>query len=334
MEHFAPHSSSVFEGYYSKFFLPSGASLALIICSVPQASERPHMVSFTYVPQDVSKIFQKELWVKRIERIRTGPGNAFELLVPGIGHVKCGPDSTTEFALEHEDFSFHAKTKNRTPWAPRKDTPEGLLVHLPLPLHWHAHSLSSDCDFSLSIPSQELPTVDRHCTAIVHQEKNWAKSFPKSHIWIQARDGARGFCCAGGQLLGMQAYLLGYRSADYVIDFQPPFALQAFGIAPFMSVDIDWESRAFKLSVQNFRQKIVVHATAPAGTFFGLSAPFSDGHRENYLGESFQAMLDVEIYRSRLFGAWRLLCKDRFEGAALEFGGGYYPSRGTEKKRN
>lgn len=56
----------------------------------------------------------------------------------------------------------------------------------------------------------------------------------------------------------MQAYLLGYRSADYVIDFQPPFALQAFGIAPFMSVDIDWESRAFELSVQNFRQKIVV----------------------------------------------------------------------------
>lgn len=77
----------------------------------------------------------------------------------------------------------------------------------------------------------------------------------------------------------MQAYLLGYRSADYVIDFQPPFALQAFGIAPFMSVDIDWESRAFELSVQNFRRGIVVHATAPAGTFFGLSAPFSDGRR-------------------------------------------------------
>ena len=58
-----------------------------------------------------------------------------------------------------------------------------------------------------------------------------------------------------------------------------------------------------------------MHATAPAGTFFGLSAPFSDGHRENYLGESFQAMFDVEVYRSRLFGAWRLLCKDRFEGS-------------------
>lgn len=147
------------------------------------------MVSFTYVPQDVSKIFQKEVWVKRIERIRTGPGNAFELLVPGIGHVKCGPDSTTEYELEHEDFSFHTKTKNRTPWELRKDTLEGLLVHLPLPLHWHVHSLSSDCDFSPSIPSQELPTVDRHGTAVVHQEKNRAKSFPKAHL-----DPSTGWC--------------------------------------------------------------------------------------------------------------------------------------------
>ncbi|OCL12903.1 hypothetical protein AOQ84DRAFT_311414 [Glonium stellatum] len=334
MEYFAPHPSSVFEGYYSKFSLPSGASLALIICSVPRASERPHMVSFTYVPQDASKIFQKELWVQQIERIRTGPGCAFELLVPGIGYVKCGPDSITEYELEHSNFSFHAKTKNRMPWALRKDTPEGLLVHLPLPLHWHVHSLGSDCDFSLSIPSQELPSADQHGTAAVHQEKNWAKSFPKSHIWIQARDGPRSFCCAGGQVLGMQAYLLGYRNADHAIDFQPPFALQAFGIAPFMSVDIDWENRIFKLSVQSFRQKIVVRATAPAGTFFGLSAPFPEGHRENYLGESFQATLDVEVYESGWFEAWRLVCKDRFEGAALEFGGGYYPSRGTEKKRN
>lgn len=113
----------------------------------------------------------------------------------------------------------------------------------------------------------------------------------------------------------MQAYLFGYRSAYHVIDFQPPFALQAFGIAPFMSADIDWESQAFELSVQNFGRGIVVHATAPVGIPFGPSAPFSDGHRENYLGESFQAMLDVGVYRSGLFGAWRLLCKDRFEGS-------------------
>ncbi|KAJ9668682.1 hypothetical protein H2201_001325 [Coniosporium apollinis] len=334
MEHFAPHNSSVFEGYYSKFTLPSGASLALIICSVPKATKRPHMVSFTYVPKDVSKIFQRELWVENIERVPTGPDNAFELRVPGLGYMKCAPDSTTEYKLDHEDFSLEGITTNRIPWSETRDTPEGNLVYLPIPLHWHVQSPGSECKLSLKIPSADVPAADAEGKAMVHQEKNWAQSFPSAHIWIQAREGARGFCLAGGQILGMEAYLLAYRSEKWNVDFRPPFALKALGISPFMSVMPNWDNRSFELSVQSFRTKIVARAKAPAGTFFSLSSPFPEGHRENYLGQSFQATLDVEVYESGWFGPWNLVHKDRFEGAALEFGGEYYPQRGTDKKMN
>ncbi|KAF2496034.1 hypothetical protein BU16DRAFT_526563 [Lophium mytilinum] len=307
------------------------------------------MVSLTYVPRDASNIFQSELWVDNIERLRTGPGNAFELRVPGIGHVRCDPDSTTSYEFSHPSFSFSAKTRTHTPWSPSKSTPEGILVHLPLPLHWHVQSLASECDFELHIPSlglTELPNSDRSGQATVHQEKNWANSFPKAHIWIQARaddgDGPHGICLAGGQVLGMTAYLLGYRGINplHNIDFTPPYALSVFGLSPFMTVNNDWEKRRFDLSVQVLWQKVVVKATAPAGTFFALAAPFGEGFRDNFLAESFAATVDVEVWRKSGwgswfgFGEWQLVCKDRFEDASLEFGGEYYPLRGSEKKRN
>lgn len=37
-EHYAPHKNASFEGWYSKFRLPSGGSIALIISSVPGAA--------------------------------------------------------------------------------------------------------------------------------------------------------------------------------------------------------------------------------------------------------------------------------------------------------
>ncbi|KAF2401342.1 hypothetical protein EJ06DRAFT_529473 [Trichodelitschia bisporula] len=210
MQHYAPHLNATFEGYYSRFMLPSGASLALIVCSVPKAAQKPHMLSFTYVPSGSSNIFQRELWVESIERIpATGSNNAFRLLIPGIGYVACSADSTMEYSLDSAEFSLHATTKTRTPWSKHQKSPEGWLAHLPLPLHWHVHSVASECEFSLSIPSiAGLPEADTQGMAVVHQEKNWAQSFPDAHIWVQARKGFRGFCCAGGSILGMEAFLL------------------------------------------------------------------------------------------------------------------------------
>ncbi|KAL1306775.1 hypothetical protein AAFC00_005436 [Neodothiora populina] len=347
MEHYKPHPSATFEGYYSKFKLPSGAHLALIICTVPGATKKPHMISFTYVPRDTSKIYQKELWVERLDMpvpsaSPSGSGVTFEQHFPG-GRVICHEDSTTEYAIANEHFNFTAKTKSRTPWSPSMSTPEGLLVYFPIPLHWHVQSLSSKVDFTLQIHDHEgtsLPQVDRSGKALVHQEKNWANSFPSAHIWVQARDEATnsGICIAGGQILGLEAYLLGYMSKNpcHSLTFRPPLAVQVGGWSPTMQATPKWEDRTFELSVQSWTQKLVVKARAPKGTFFGLSSPFAEGHRENFLGQSFEADITVEVWEAEgwLLGGWRKVQEEHFKRGSLEFGGAYYGQAGTEKRRN
>jgi len=348
MEHHAPHALARFEGWYSKFNLQSGASLALIICSVPKAKKHPpHMVSFTYVPPagSTNRIYQKELWVKDIHRVKTGPKNAFELRVPGVGFMRSENDATTTYHLESDEFTFNATTKSTAPWSSKTNTPEGPLVYLPLPLHWHVQALASKMEYDMKFPESErsvvLPPEDRQGIAVVHQEKNWANSFPSAHIWVQARDGDRGFNLAGGQILGMTAYLMGYRNKtdkeNVEIDFRPPFALKVFGWSPFMDVEPDWSNRAFHLDVCGWRQRLKVKCVAPHGSFFGLSAPFSDGHRPNFLGQSFQATLEVEVFERRGWWwapKWESVRTDTFEGASLEFGGEYYPMAGSEVTRN
>ncbi|KAF2255635.1 hypothetical protein BU26DRAFT_512602 [Trematosphaeria pertusa] len=321
--------------YYSKFDLPSGAHIALVICTVPDAKTRPHMVSFTYYPASGSPIFQREHWVSAIERTTTGPGNAFELRIPDMGTMAVDADSTTTYSLSCPEWSLSAMTGSHTPWHPRKKTPEGWLVRLPLPLHWHVHSLSSPTAFQLDIPSLRLPRADRKGRATIHQEKNWASSFPASHMWIQARDGEneRGVCLAGGRILGMTAYMLGYRSRDLNVDFVPPFALAVLGfISPFMSVDVDYANRAFEISVSNLFYRIDLKARAPKeGGWFGLGSPFPEGHRRNFCTESFLTEVEVAVFRRGWWG-WSEVRKERFENASLEFAGGYFPERGEKRE--
>ncbi|KAF2748134.1 hypothetical protein M011DRAFT_467178 [Sporormia fimetaria CBS 119925] len=337
MEHYAPHTNAKFEGFYSKFGLPSGAHIALIICSVPKATTLPpHMVSFTYYPKTGTDIFRRDQWVQDIYRIKTdGKTHAFELRVPGVGFMRCDADSTTEYSLDGDGWSIHAKTKTRTPWQPRMETPEGWMVRLPLPLHWHVHSLNSLADCELEIPSVDLPKEDNKGWAMIHQEKNWASSFPSAHMWIQAfnRDTGSTICLAGGKILGMTAYLVGYRSKDLDISFRPPFSLALFGWSPTMSVDVNWKRGAFNLGVTSFWKKLEIEAVAPKdrGGWFGLPAPFSEGHRENFLTESFLADVKVTVFEKEgwIFGGWRQVKRESFKNASLEFGGDYFPDRGT-----
>lgn len=332
MEHHKPHPSAVFEGYYSKFDLPSGAHLALVACRIKDAKQKPYMISFTYVPAPGhGKTFQKELWAESMEMTPASNGNGFRISMPGTGFINWDSNGT-EYDVECSEFSLKAKSTSTTPWSKTADTPESLLVRLPLPLHWHVQSLASECTFKLEIPGQNLLTIDKSGEAMIHDEKNWAHSFPSAHMWLQARDGDRGFCCAGGQILGMEAFLLGYRSKNLNVDFRPPFAVRFAGLSPFLSYSSNWDDRTFEASIQSFRQKIVVKASAPAGTFFSLSSPFPEGHRENYLGQSFQATIEVKVYESGWFSPWRLVREDRFQNGSLEFGGGYYPPAGSKQR--
>ncbi|GIZ40953.1 hypothetical protein CKM354_000427300 [Cercospora kikuchii] len=332
MEHHRPHKNASFEGYYSKFDLPSGAHLALVCCQVKGAKQKPNMVSFTYVPKhDAASYFQREVFSVDMKQEASTEDNGFVIDIPEMGYVRWYEDHT-EYKIHHADFTLEAKTLSRTAWSKHANTPESWLVNLPLPLHWHVQSLASECDYKLEIRDYKLPPQDQAGRAMIHDEKNWATSFPSAHMWLQARDGDRGFNCAGGQILGMEAFLLGYRSKDLELDFRPPFAVRVPGLGPFMTYTKNWNDRTFELNVQSFRQKLTVKAFAPRNTFFSLTSPFPEGHRENYLGQSFNATIEVKIYESEWLSPWKLVREDKFENASLEFGGGYYPPAGSKER--
>jgi hypothetical protein len=301
------------------------------------------MVSFTYYPASGHPIFQREHFVPNIERVTTDKSSkAFELRVPGMGVVSTSGDGRTSWRLEAEDGSWRlqAEGESWTKWRQDKSTPEGWMINLPLPLHWHVHSLCSSCSFSLDIPSlgDDFPAQDRKNRATVHQEKNWASSFPDAHMWVQAWDdeNKRGICLAGGKILYNTAYLLGYRSPSLNLDFVPPFSVSYLNIlSPFMSVSNDWESRTFTISVSNYFHKLELKAHAPKEPgWFGLASPFPDGHRANFSRESFIATIEAQIFEKdgwMPWSAWKKVKDEKFEGASLEFAGGYYPERGENK---
>ena len=106
MEHHAPHKGAAFEGYYSKFDLPSGAHIALVVCKVHNDKSRPNLLSFTYMPQDASNIYQKEVFPHEMEMRKLSPDNAFEITIPGIGFVRWHGNSTAEYDIKHESFTF------------------------------------------------------------------------------------------------------------------------------------------------------------------------------------------------------------------------------------
>ncbi|KAH9809528.1 hypothetical protein Tdes44962_MAKER06136 [Teratosphaeria destructans] len=338
MEHHAPHRRAAFEGYYSKFDLPSGAHIALIVCQVRGAKSNPHVVSFNYVPQDVSRAYQKDVYVDNIDMVEFAKDHSFGLEVKGLGYARWNADATAEYRFDHDDFSFHGKTTSPTPWSSHTSTPEALLAYLPLPLHWHVQSLASKCDFQMKLPGYDLPEADRSGQAMVHEEKNWAQGFPSAHMWLQARNEDSSFCAAGGQIMGMDAFLVGYRSKGLDLDFRPPFSLRFLGLGPFLSYAHEWENREFELDVKKFGlygwHKLEIKATAPKGTFFTLSAPFPEGFRENFLAESFQARFEIKVYESGWFTGWNLVRKEVFTGSSLEFGGGYYPPAGSKRKNH
>lgn len=361
MNQFKPHAKAAFEGYYSKFRLPSGASLALIVCSVFGAEQRPHMVSLTYVPsqsrprgrtlqgrtgtgpevrtgQAGRGVIQKEVWVDSITYDSTGP-RQFKITVAGIGEVTVKGDIVS-YSLSHSDFSFTAQTGgDRVGWieGDGNSTPAGLFTHLPLPIQWHVHTLASSAIFTLSIPGNDtVAPEDRSGSAIVHIEKNWARSFPKSYIWVQGlkEENKKGICIAGGNAIEpVEAYLIGYRPGNgTTIGFRPPFTVSVLGVSPFVITKRNVEEGYLMLSVQSFTRKIVVTVKTDPETFFTLSAPLPEGHRPKFCAQSFEAEIKVETYSSWLgMGPWRKRGEDTFSDGSLEFGGEYYTKSGKSK---
>lgn len=324
------------------------------------------MVSVTYVSADSKRHWQREYWPDLIEfnnnndkdgNNRQTGADGFIMQVRGMGYVDCR-DAQETYHLVTEDFSLHAQTApgTREPWLQddAASTPAGLLVHAPLPIQWHIHTLCSAVTFKLSITptsgpggsrGQEeelaLAPQDREGECSVHHEKNWARSFPARYMWVQAWDEEtrRGLCIAGGEALpGIEAYLLTYtdrgrqQQTRESWTFTPPWTFGVLGFSPACTTRHDYQGRQFSLDTSTWTRRIVVESSAPRDTFFQLSAPLPEGHRSNFAQQSFAATHQVHLYkRNWPWQAWTLVLKDTFHHGSLEFGGGYYDDAGKKE---
>jgi len=208
MDHFKHHRNVIFEGEYTRFTFPSGASLIIIICIVHDAPERPVNVNITYVPPGDGPIWQRDFWP---DELAVQPPSAKSGLIlsakfagdadPVSGYVSPSNGVVAKINAAGGKFSFHdssgihfeASIHSHTPWSRTNISPEGLFISLPLPLHWHVLSPYSPSSATLRLPSDYTSSLGDALPAelvspvdcVAHFEKNWAKGFPEAHVWVQ-----------------------------------------------------------------------------------------------------------------------------------------------------
>ncbi|WVQ99777.1 hypothetical protein IAU59_006919 [Kwoniella sp. CBS 9459] len=325
MSHYAPHSSATFEGYYNRFRLPSGASVCLIVSSVPKAENRPFMISFTHVNPDGSEWWQRNYWPKKWD-VKSGQGDDYEIHWDD-GHFGYKGDQVY-WRLDTDVVRFSADQPSRgVPWRPEdpSSTPAGLIARLPLPIQWHVHTVDAEASYSLHVKGLDIDPKDREGKASVHVEKNWAISFPTDYIWMQARGRGKGISIAGGALVpGIQAYLVGYQGNNFV-SFKPPTSTSIFGLSLGLHSKIDSIQGIIDLDIVGWFTRLKIHGRCDPDTFFPFAAPLKSGHSPDYTVQSYASDITVEVYtRSWPWLGWTSVEKETFGQGAMEFGGGFY----------
>ncbi|KAI0777547.1 hypothetical protein BD413DRAFT_517690 [Trametes elegans] len=344
-DHFAPHSSCKFEGYYTRAVLEDGATLAVIFCWVKGAKGRGNLVLVLYNrpdddghdAQDPNErpipSFKYEFFPDRFDvsvgAHSRGEPRAFTITAPGLGSMAVSAHTIAyDIAVPAHDLRLRlalALTR-RTAWS-RTDPlggPMGALL-LPLsallPLNWHVRATAAAAACELAHAGRTVRGAAR-----AHAEKNWGASFPGGWIWAQAcpapapapepspaaGPGGRTLCLAGGEALpGVQAYLVGYRSpAVGAWDFRPPWTLGIGPLAPFLRVVRDSRRGTVDVRVETWFRRLRVRIAAPPGSFVGVAAPLEDGHKLDFAHESFRAKVEVEAWQRRWpWAEWELVEK-------------------------
>ncbi|WVQ66255.1 uncharacterized protein L199_004434 [Kwoniella botswanensis] len=325
MSHYSPHSSATFEGYYNRFRLPSGASVCLIVSSVPGAQNRPYMISFTHVTRDGKKYWQKEYWSEKWD-ITRGKGDDYAI---EWDDGKFGfRDGKVFWQMKTKEVEFTAgQTDRGVPWGPQdpNSTPAGIVARFPLPIQWHIHTVDSDSHFALKISEVQLPPEDHEGIAKVHVEKNWAVSFPKSYVWMQVRNGNKGLSLAGGSLLpGVQAYLIGYQG-DSFVSFMPPTSTSIFGLSLGLYSNVVSTKGIIDIDIIGWFKRLKITGRCDPSTYFSFAAPLNTGHAPDYTVQSYAADITVEVFeRSWPWSGWTRVEKEDFTEGGMEFGGDAY----------
>lgn len=238
-----------------------------------------------------------------------------------------GYGSVTENSIEIEipgEISVRIYTRDPIPWRPRvpERGPEGILVHLPFPLHWHVSSLGSNADYTFTEITPEGP-VTISGSGYAHQEKNWQEEFPLGWVWLQGIDlGNEAQIVASTADVALTdrvvftPWILGYRSPAAKWDFrftQPGTVWQA---------TIDPDHGFCTMRVSDPWRRLELSAHADPGSFGPVAVPTPEGFVPERGAESFSAGLIVSLYQrdGADASAERLIERRLFQNAALEFG--------------
>lgn len=191
------------------------------------------------------------------------------------------------------------------------------------PLQWFVQSLGSKTNYQIELIDTEGKYGNPGDKFILegsgyaHIEKNWGKKFPDSYMWLQGTslDNSAHIAIAGGELkfspIKVDTYLIGYRSAQYQVDFN---------LGQMLDTTFRTSANAclgeFKLRAKNSEYELRVNAKAKPETFFWLSTPSDQTYLRKHTIQSFQTEIKAQLYKNG-----KLLETQTFTDSALEFGG-------------
>lgn len=341
-DHFAPHLSAPFEGYYTRI-VTATATIIIIISSVRKTKDRPHYVHFSYLPR--ASPTRPAPSTQKL-RVDVFPPKITEFLGPrvdGVQQFTCKlSDDMGEFSVlsdsqiydlrlptPHGQINVHITLKDRTPWdgTSPESSPEGALANLrQLPLHWHVFSTNSVAAYTITAPEFRQSGVGS-----AHMEKNWGESFPPGWTWVQALSATKPnftLTVAGGRILSQKAYLVGYSSPNLPehISFAPPTSLMPFGYStPFISEKFNSRAGTLELTVSGWKYRLRIRAQGPAehADWSSFFCPIADARWSLLAFETFEAVVAVTVEQRVGWGQWKVLEEVEMKHAALEFGGDY-----------
>lgn len=342
--HVPPGPGPWFEGWYTRVSDSNGSRSVAVICAshLPKGqSYQPNASLPGYVNVLVSEgngapTYSYTAFPSRTERRMKGdwvrptsdfsaPAE-FEWVAEGFGRVT---ESSVELTLPGQ-VSVQIETSDRIPWNWRvpEASPEGNLALLPVPLHWHVHSLGSQARYELTQwdPQGAMHRVEGDGYA--HLEKNWQTEFPEGWVWVQGHaEGNRAQIVGSvadvklSENVGIEPWIFGYRSSRLQWDFRfsLPGSMGSWAMDPCRG----W----FLFEARDAFRVLRIISYAPPGSYGTVSVPTENGFVANRGGESFSAtLLVIASLRVPLRGGgvmeWPVDVQ-RFDNAALEFGNGF-----------
>lgn len=342
--HVPPGPGPWFEGWYTRVSDSNGDRSVAVICAshLPKGQTyQPHAslpgyvnvlvsegngaptLSYTAFPARTQRRMKGD-WVRPTSDF-SAPAE-FEWIAEGLGTVT---ESSVDLTLPGQ-VSVKIDTSGRIPWnwrAPEAG-PEGWLALLPVPLHWHVHSLGSEARYELTQWDATGTAQRLEGDGYAHLEKNWQTEFPEGWVWAQghATDNVAQVVASVADVdlignVGIEPWILGYRSQRLQWDFR--FSLPGSTGSWAMDPCGGW----FVFEARDGFRVLRLFTYGPPGSYGTVSVPTSEGFVADRGGESFSAtLLVVASVRVPLRGGgereWPIEIQ-RFDNAALEFGNDY-----------